>query len=328
MNYWQGIGKMHSLLWRFTKLIINFITNFIPIKKHREAIRVAAFNKAGLFLLAIFSPIFHFKNRMEQRAGGNENKTRQNLSPMDENYLIAVSCIKNEAPYLKEWIEYHRMLGVEKFYFYDNESTDNTLEILNPYISSGIAVFCGSFKIENTFIKTQKQIYTKAVKSLKNKTKWALILDIDEFVVPNKCDTLIEFLRDYERFNQITITWKNFGTGGHKIRPKGLVIENYFYRKSAARFGKSIVKPKSVIGLVGPHYSMVWGRHIDENKNPYIGDWAFLKRTTDIIAIHHYSTKSEEEFYMRRGQGAILNIKDDTYDNSIERFIAKLKARL
>ena len=45
-------------------------------------------------------------------------------------YEVAICLIfKNEAAYLKEWIEYHRLLGVERFYFYDNESNDNTKEI-------------------------------------------------------------------------------------------------------------------------------------------------------------------------------------------------------
>lgn len=42
--------------------------------------------------------------------------------------------VKNEAPYMKEWIDYHRLVGVEKFYVYDNESTDSLLSVLAPYI--------------------------------------------------------------------------------------------------------------------------------------------------------------------------------------------------
>ena len=53
-------------------------------------------------------------------------------------YFIAVACIiKNEGPYLKEWLEYHKLIGVEHFYVYDNESTDDTKDILKPYIDSG-----------------------------------------------------------------------------------------------------------------------------------------------------------------------------------------------
>ena len=33
-------------------------------------------------------------------------------------YLSIVAISKNEAPYIKEWIEYHKLVGVERFYFY------------------------------------------------------------------------------------------------------------------------------------------------------------------------------------------------------------------
>ena len=45
-------------------------------------------------------------------------------------FLSVVAIAKNEAPYIKEWIEYHKLVGVERFYFYDNGSTDNTREVL------------------------------------------------------------------------------------------------------------------------------------------------------------------------------------------------------
>lgn len=54
-------------------------------------------------------------------------------------YEIGLVCIsKNEAPYIREWIEFHRLVGVSKFYFYDNESDDDTPDVLAPYIADGI----------------------------------------------------------------------------------------------------------------------------------------------------------------------------------------------
>ena len=49
-------------------------------------------------------------------------------------YLSLCAIVKNEAPYLPEWIEFYKLVGVEKFYIYDNDSTDNTKEVLKPYI--------------------------------------------------------------------------------------------------------------------------------------------------------------------------------------------------
>ncbi|MDE6508864.1 MAG: glycosyltransferase family 2 protein [Muribaculaceae bacterium] len=53
-------------------------------------------------------------------------------------YLAVCAIAKNEGPYFKEWIEWHRSQGVEMFYIYDNESTDCTRQVLQPFIATGM----------------------------------------------------------------------------------------------------------------------------------------------------------------------------------------------
>ena len=59
----------------------------------------------------------------------------QAVDRKEKNHNLSICAIfKNEAKFLKEWIEYHRLVGVDHFYLYDNGSTDRFKEILNPYI--------------------------------------------------------------------------------------------------------------------------------------------------------------------------------------------------
>jgi hypothetical protein len=53
-------------------------------------------------------------------------------------YLSICAIFKDEAPYLAEWIEFHRHVGVERFLLYDNLSTDNGREVLEPWARTGI----------------------------------------------------------------------------------------------------------------------------------------------------------------------------------------------
>ena len=55
--------------------------------------------------------------------------------------LAVVAIMKNEAPYVKEWLDYHLAAGVNHFYIYDNESPDNFKEVLQPYIDAGIVTY-------------------------------------------------------------------------------------------------------------------------------------------------------------------------------------------
>lgn len=52
--------------------------------------------------------------------------------------LVMAAMFKDEAPYLREWILYHRMVGVEHFWLYNNDSTDNWSEVLAPFIDEGL----------------------------------------------------------------------------------------------------------------------------------------------------------------------------------------------
>ncbi len=50
-------------------------------------------------------------------------------------YELSICAIfRDEAPYLKEWLELHKLIGVERFYLFNNGSTDDYLTVLQAYI--------------------------------------------------------------------------------------------------------------------------------------------------------------------------------------------------
>ena len=53
-------------------------------------------------------------------------------------YLSAVAIVKNEGRYLREWLEFQRLMGAEHVYLYDNGSTDSTDEVLAPFVAEGL----------------------------------------------------------------------------------------------------------------------------------------------------------------------------------------------
>ena len=303
---------MPNVLFRLRKALIFFITNFIPFTETRRSIRDRVMLKQ-----------FHSKKY------AFENNTKF------KNYLNAVAIIKNEAPYLREWIEYHRILGIEKFYIYDDASTDKPFDVLAKYIDAGIVIYEKVYRNpKKNLTDVQRKIYTKAVRRYKNKTRWLAIFDIDEFFVPLKHNSIVEFLKEYEEFSQIIIHWKMFGSSGHTAKPAGLVIENYNYSHEDVHLtGKSIVNPRAILRQAEVHYSKVIGMPVDERKHLYPQDPSVIGATADIMCINHYWSKSEEEFVSRRGYLAsdVLKKFDAQavkFDDSIKRFIPAVKKAL
>ncbi|MDR2772713.1 MAG: glycosyltransferase family 92 protein [Elusimicrobiota bacterium] len=311
---------MTRLFFKLRKALALFISGIIPLKNQRRAFR------KKLIEAQFYSKKYAFED-----------------SSKFPFYLSILAAAKNEGSYLEEWIEYHHMLGVERFFLFDNESTDNTRAVLEPYIKSGLVVY-NTFSFVGDFCpKPQQDLYTRAVKKYRNQTKWMAIIDIDEFIVPIKHNSIPDFLRGYEEFSQIMLHYKFFGAAGHKTRPAGLVLENYLYARQSdvnnvdtvvnSNTGKSILNPRAVVGRVFEHYSPVIGMPVDERKMPYLEDPSTIGATTDIIEVNHYWEKSEEECAKRflRNEDRVKNFYTNAqmvYNDDVLRFVPKLKERL
>lgn len=236
---------------------------------------------------------------------------------MSNQKISIIAIVKNEGEYIAEWIEYHKIIGFNHFYIYDDNSTDNINEILKPYISSGIATY--DIAVKDGDLYTQMQTYQLAVDNYGLSNDYMIGLDIDEFIVLRKHCNIQEFLHNLRQqtdFSQLLIPWMLFGTSGHKTKPNGLVIENFLYRN---RFGANGTKPIFVpIKLTGPLYyphfiQNIAGNTVDEHGNiidvpkykygdtndKFIANHRTgrnLVYSNDLIAINHYRLKSLQEF--------------------------------
>ncbi len=295
---------------------VKFVTNFIPFKIYRKFAR-------GVLLMGY--------NRYKEIIK-NEDKTKF------PHTLSIMAIMKNEGPYLKEWLDYHILVGVEKFYLYDNESTDNTTEILKPYIEKGI--------VDYTYWpgKAQQQIaYTDGFNKHANDTKWLAVIDLDEFLVTSDYENIVDYLDTLPKnFAQLVIGWEQYGSSGHKKKPKGLVIENYKYHAAKSWGIKSIVNPRLVYETKNPHTHEVAGFTIDENgkKLGRIIQDENRNITTNKIRVNHYVTKSYDEYIARMNQGSATGQnsieyrglekfkwydRNDIYDDIMDKYIEKLK---
>lgn len=93
----------------------------------------------------------------------------------DELSLVCIA--KYEEAYIKEWIDFHLCVGIDRIYVYDNDSPD-LRRILQPYIEKGVVVYK-----EIHGKARQLDAYNDAVYFFKNRTRYMAFLDVDEFLV-------------------------------------------------------------------------------------------------------------------------------------------------
>lgn len=227
--------------------------------------------------------------------------------------IAMVSISKNEAPYIKEWIEFHKLVGFTKFYFYDNESEDNTVDILKPYIDSGL--------VEYTLIKgkgRQLDAYNDAIAKHKNECRWMAFLDMDEYLMPTKpfekvYNVVSELIRKAGKGAAgIGVNWCIYGSAHLEKKPKGLIIENFIYRGKSGtetHWGnfhiKTICNPRLVKNYISPHYPIykLGGYNINDSDGKRLWGWFCHDVKWQNLRINHYYCKSKEQYIQKISRG-------------------------
>lgn len=147
------------------------------------------------------------------------------VNPVKKKYRVSVCAIfKNEAAYLKEWIEFNHIVGIEHFYLYNNNSEDEYLYVLQPYIDNELVTL-----IQWPKKHSQKECYFDCIQKYKNETSWLGLIDLDEFVIPIDNNDIYDVLKPFEnKRGAVKIYWKMFGTSGKINRDlNGLVTEDF-----------------------------------------------------------------------------------------------------
>ena len=258
---------------------------------------------------------------------------------MPQKYYLSVAAImKNEKPYLKEWIEYHLLQGVEHFYLCDNDSTDGTKEYLAPYIQKGIITY-----IEMSGADKQLVCYSQIAQQYKNDTTWLALIDLDEFLVPLKAKNMPQFLKEFDDAAQVSLYWMNYGDNYAFNRQQGLVTEFFTAHGYALNHTvKSIIRPEKVIDFNDKwsnHWVKVAGKSVNENHQP-VSYMLGFNISGHKARVNHYIIKSFAEFLFKRSRGHpdqsqvdyryyfFHNQNDVLHDTSMERFLPELKKRM
>jgi len=277
-----------------------------------------------------------------------------NSSFQKQTYELSIgTIIQNEADYLKEWIEYHKLLGVQHFWIYNHLSTDHYLDVLEPYIRAGEVEL-----IEWTVKKypaCQMTAFEDCIKLAASRSQWLALIDVDEFLVPHQHDSMLAFLKEFSDYSQVLINWQIFGTSNIQSLPKeSLLIEHLTYKFptqfvsnkwNGNQFVKSIVKPTHVsFPVISSHYlNLLPGcLTVNGSKKAVTPSTTVSEIDVEKIQLNHYWFRTLDFFYdvkigRRNGVGEkypketvdwLLEIGQAEQDFTIQKFIPKLKEEL
>jgi hypothetical protein len=279
---------------------------------------------------------------MEQPTGRRRAAMgKQALSESPGFDFAVVAVLKNETTYIDEWLCHHLAVGVQHFFLYDNGSEDDIYGVLRGYINHGIVTIV-NFPMRGL----QRDAYNHALRFYGSATEWLAYFDIDEFLVPERDETLPQIMARFPKADQVLVSRKEFCFSGHRERPDGLVTESYrLASENVPRVGraetlaKSILRPKSVWRMGVHAADTLKGRTVNTADEPTAEGRPGIERPSFAnVQMNHYYTKSLAEFEVKLNRANTsthayrlppvpFDIAGET-DHAIDRWIPRTKAKM
>ncbi len=280
--------------------------------------------------------------------------------PVGSSGNVIVACMKNEAPYIVEWVAYHRTIGVDHFLIYANDCTDGTTEILTRLDEMGVIqyrnndVWKGNSPQQHALNLSLKEPLVRAA-------EWIIHIDVDEFInVRTGNGTLRDFLELVPDATNVAMTWRMFGNNGVRRLDDRFVIDQF-----DACAPKYCPKPHTVWGFktmfknIGAYAKISCHRpnKLDEDFRDVVkwvngsgadmthevaeNGWRNSRKSIgyDLLQLNHYALRSADGFLVKRQRGRALHVDrsiglnywirmdwSDYRDITIKRNIPRLRA--
>lgn len=203
--------------------------------------------------------------------------------------------------YLEEWIEWHRLLGVDYFFIYDNESA-------TPITSKFSFVIVKPFKGK----VQQLNAYNDCIFLQKNgqlpKCDWIAFIDDDEFIIIES-GNIKRFLSTRTSDAGVALNWLVFGPSEKEDFEKPQVVK---YKKHVPfnspinKHVKVIVRPEYTRDFWNPHSANMEKGYIKSVKGEILIHSPFVDFPCFAEAwINHYLCRSEKEYLQKVKRGRI-----------------------
>ncbi len=253
--------------------------------------------------------------------------------------LMALSTMKDEGPYVVEWVAHHLAVGFTDVMVYTNDCSDGTDTILKHLETLDIGVYHRENVIPEGMKPHPSMLKLAADEELVQNSAWLLVLDADEFMCINHpSHHLHGMVADLEKIgaSAMVCTWRIFGSSGVRDWSRAPITDQFtraapvFWNKGWGT--KTMLKfdPKYLrLGMHRPIIKSQWkdtewpdtqlwvngsGRPLEDWFK--LRGWRSIRRTVgyDWAQINHYAIKSMDAYSLRKFRGN-ANLKKDKYNS-------------
>lgn len=256
-----------------------------------------------------FKPRADFKYVIKNRyreifAGLYENKISE------RKYGLSIATLfKYESDFLKEWIDYHLIKGIEHFYLYENNTVSDhkIAEILSPYISKGLVTHImwpypyhiynyrlRRFWPNDAFSYAQLSQINHSIYKFGAETEWILNCDVDEYFYSPQHTSVADIISGAEKDGDTaSIRISGFWFGGTAVDVKNAmtigVLKSFLYSEKEPTSAPKCIFNTKLVKLASVHNGVLFsGKEVNVSAdtlrfNHYRG-LGWKKRTDEKFA--------------------------------------------
>jgi len=272
-----------------------------------------------------------------------------------------VTTMKNEGPFILEWLAYHRAIGVDDFLIYTNDCTDGTDTMLDLLQAKGLVQHRDN-PFKTSGLKPQHAALQAAeAEPVMQDCGWGICMDVDEFINIKIGDgTLRALYAAMGQANMISLTWRLFGNADGQDYEDRFLLDQFtacapeVIRKPHQAWGfKTLFRNIDIYKKLGVHRPKglipdLWGqvRWLNGSgkalpRQMFRNGWRSTLETYgyDWVQLNHYAVRSAESFLVKRDRGRVNHVDRDQglnywfrmnhnlcEDRSIQRMIPALRA--
>ncbi|MCF8485223.1 MAG: glycosyltransferase family 2 protein [Rhodobacteraceae bacterium] len=245
-----------------------------------------------------------------------------------------VTTMKNEGPFILEWIAYHRAIGVDDFLVYTNDCTDGTDTMLEMLQAKGIVQHRANPWVPGGELKPQHAALQAAESEpVIQNCGWGICMDVDEFINIKIGDgTLAALYAAMGEANMISLTWRLMGNSDVAPFADRFMVEQFtscapeIIRKPHQAWGfKTLFRNIDIYKKLGVHRpkglkpdlwdQVKWlnGSGKPMPKEMFRNGWRSTLETYgyDWVQLNHYAVRSAESFLVKRDRGRVNHVDRD-----------------
>lgn len=248
---------------------------------------------------------------------------------MAEPTYTIVTTMKNEGPFILEWIAYHRAIGFTDFTVFTNDCDDGTDQIIIRLQELGLASHVAN-RLKPGQSPQRKALRRSRWHARTQAADWLMCADVDEFLmIRTGAGHLRDLMAQLGDVDAVSFCWKLFGHGMQERFSPGFVTEQFLWAAPEDHFPhlrasglKTLVRNNDKFERIRIHRPLLakgvtdlaW---VDAGGQPmpkayHHARWSAYPGFSHAYArLHHYAVRSIDSFLVKRDRGRTNHINAD-----------------